>query len=45
MWFIFGMLVLLQVWDIESSAEYNFKGLVRQVNPLEAINDLLFFLG
>jgi hypothetical protein len=26
MWFIFGMLVLLQVWDIESGAEYNFKG-------------------
>ena len=36
------MLMMLQVWNTESGAEYSLNGPVGQVNALESINDLLF---
>jgi hypothetical protein len=36
------MLVMLQVWNTESGAQYSLNGPVGQVNALESVNDLLF---
>ena len=36
------MLMMLQVWNTESGAEYSLNGPVGQVNALESVNDLLF---
>lgn len=36
------MLVMLQVWNTESGAEYSLNGPVGQVNALESVYNLLF---